>query len=832
MENKRSHTHYRTCNLCEAMCGIAIKVEDQKITSIKGDPDDPLSKGHICPKALALKDIHEDSDRLRAPQLKTKDGWKEISWGRAFDIVANKIKDTQKEHGRHAVGTYLGNPNTHHHGNLIFAPALLQALRTHNKFSATSNDQLPHMQVNLAMFGHQLLFPIPDIDHMDFFILIGSNPAASNGSLMSAPDYLTRLKNITKRGGEVIVVDPRKTETTRVADQHLFIKPGTDAFLMLGILHTLFNEELIEQGRLHSRLDDIAQIQLLCSDYSAANVSTITGIKTLKIKELARKLANTPRACLFTRMGTSTQEFGGLATWLAYVINIITNHLDERGGLMFTKPAADIVELAALTGQKGHANRYQSKSGLPEFGGELPASTMADQILLEDDKQIKAMIVLAGNPILSSPNGRRLDEAFESLDFMVSIDHYLNETSRHADIILPPTSPLEQSHYDLVFNVLGVRNVAKYSPALFIADKQARHDWQIMLELKRRISGHDLKSKLKEEASYQVLKRLGPDGLLDIILRTGPYGTQIPGTSQLGNLLTDALQGFVESRHPMRKLLDLSPYGSPNRGLSKGLCVSSLLNYPHGIDLGSLQSCLPERLYTPKKRIKLAPSTFVKDMSRLRKRAEAINLEQDDDKLLLIGRRHVRSNNSWLHNSHRLVKGKIRCTMMIHPKDALRLSLNDGDLATVTSRVGEVDIETEITPDIMEGVISIPHGWGHGRKDTSLSIASKRPGVSVNDLTDDQFVDRLTGTSALNGVPVSVAKVSASGTKTTNKHTKSGTKASAPLEPKKAKQPTSKTALLAKKVTPKASRMKTKTTSAQTTKSKPRVRMSAKLTKP
>jgi len=801
------------------MCGIAIKVDDQTITSIKGDPNDPLSKGHICPKALALKDIQEDPERLKTPQLKTKDGWKEISWGRALDIVANKLKDTQKEHGRHAVGAYLGNPNTHHHGNILFGPPLLHALHTHNKFSATSNDQLPHMQVNLAMFGHQLLFPIPDIDHMDLFILVGSNPAASNGSLMSAPDYQTRLKNISKRGGEVILIDPRKTETSRVSDQHLFIKPGTDAFLMLGILHTLFDENLIEQGRLHSRLDDIAQIQLLCSDYSASKVSPITGIKTLKIKELARKLAKTPRACLFSRMGTSTQEFGGIATWLAYTINIITNHLDERGGLMFTKPAADIVELGALTGQKGHVNRYRSKLGLPEFGGELPASTMADQILLEDDKQVKAMIVLAGNPVLSNPNGQRLDKAFESLDFMVSIDFYLNETSRHADIILPPTAPLEQSHYDLAFNMLGVRNVAKYSPALFDAGKHARHDWQILLELKRRLNSHDLPSRLKEEATYQVLKRLGPDGLLDVILRTGPYGTQIPGTSKMGNFLIDALQGLVESRHPLRKLLDLSPYGSPNRGLSKGLCVSSLLNYPHGIDLGSLQSCLPERLYTPKKRIKLAPATFLKDMSRLRKRAEILNSEQETDELLLIGRRHVRSNNSWLHNSHRLVKGKNRCTMMIHPEDALRANLTNGDLASVTSRVGKVEIETEVTEDIMQGVISIPHGWGHHRENTRTSIASKRPGVSINDLTDEQFVDNLTGTSVLNGVPVSVCKVAIKGKK------ESSNRATPSVQAGKKKIPTSKKA-----------KKEVKSPNAVTAKSpskasKPRIRVSAKLIK-
>jgi len=758
------------------MCGVAIEVEDKQIMSIKGDVDDPLSKGHICPKALALKDLYEDPDRLKLPQMKTENGWKEISWSRAFDIVANKVKDTKKAYGRNAVGAYLGNPNTHHHGNILFGVPFLHALKTRSKFSATSNDQLPHMQANLELFGHQLMFPVPDIDHMDLFILIGSNPAASNGSLMSAPDYQARLKKIAKRG-EVILIDPRKSETARVCNQHLFIKPGTDALLMLAILNTLFSENLIEGGRLSTHFEGIAEIQLVCSDYTPESVAPITGIDFNKIKELARKLASTPRACLFGRMGTSTQEFGGITTWLIYVINILTNHLDERGGLMFTKPAADLVEISAWSGQKGHSNRYQSQSGLPEFGGELPASTMADQILLPGNDQIKMMVVLAGNPLSSSPNGKRLTEAFESLDFLVSIDFYINETSRLADIILPPTTPLEQSHYDLTFNLLSVRNVAKYSPALFEPEKNARHDWQILLELKHRLIGHDVKSHIKEQASYQLLKRLGPDGLLDIFLRAGPYGTQLPGTSQLGSFVVDAIQGLVPSGHPVRRILDLSPYGTPNRSLSKGLCVSSLRSYPHGIDLGALQSRLPERLYTSKKRIRLAPSIYLKDLTRLRKRVGQLSnqhAQNDSEPLLLIGRRHVRSNISWLHNSHRLTKGKNRCTMLIHPDDAKHMKLKSGDLSRVTSRVGTLEIEAEVTENIMKGVISIPHGWGHTGKGIKMSVAQKRPGVSINDISDDAFVDKLTGTSALNGIPVNVVKVVSSGKKSkTNNQTKS-----------------------------------------------------------
>ena len=759
MDTVQSFTHFRTCNLCEAMCGIAIEVKNNEISSIKGDIDDPFSKGHICPKALALKDIQDDPDRLKQPLMKTSEGWKTISWNRAFDMVANKAKATQKAFGKNAVGAYFGNPNTHHHGNILFLLPFIQSLKTKNRFSATSNDQLPHMQANLELFGNQYLFPVPDIDHMDLFILLGSNPAASNGSLMSAPDYLSRLKKISKRG-EVILIDPRRTETAKSCNEHLFIKPGTDAFLLLAILHTLFKEALIEAGRLSPYLDGLAEIQFVSEDFPPERVSKLTGIDAEKIMELARKLAATPRACIFGRMGTSTQEFGGIATWLIYVINALTNHLDERGGLMFTKPAADMTELSDWLGQRGHINRYQSRSGLPEFGGELPASTMADQILTESSEQIKMMFVVAGNPLLSSPNSTRLEQAFRSLDFLVCIDFYLNETSRHADIILPPTAPLEQSHYDLVFNLLSVRNVAKYSPALFENERNTRHDWEILLELKKRLNSLDMTSQAKEAASYQVLKRVGPDGLLDLILRSGPYGTQLPGTSQSGRFLVDAVQGFIPAKHPLRRILDLSPYGSPNRSLSKGLCISSLLNYPHGIDLGPLQSRLPERLYTPKKRIRLAPLNYLKDMSRLRDViSNPVKTSKTSGNLLLIGRRHVRSNNSWLHNSLRLVKGKNRCTLIIHPNDAKRAKLNDGDTAVVESRVGLVHIETRISEEVMEGIVSIPHGWGHSLVDMQLSVATKVPGVNINILSDDELVDPLTGTSVLNGIPVKVTKL-------------------------------------------------------------------------
>jgi anaerobic selenocysteine-containing dehydrogenase len=759
MTQHKASQHFRTCNLCEAMCGVVIEHAGEEILSIKGDKNDPHSKGHICPKALGLKDFHEDPDRLRVPQIKTEDGWKQVSWNKAFNIIANKVKAIQKDHGKDAVGVYVGNPNVHHHGNILYLLNLFETLETKNRFSATSNDQLPHMRANYEMFGHQALFPVPDIDHTDLYILIGCNPAASNGSLMSAPDYLGRLKAIRKRGGQVILIDPKKSETARVVDQHLPIKPGTDALMLMALIHTLFDEGLVETGRLKSSIEGIADVQLLCTDYQPERVADICGMPAQTIRDLARKLATTPRAAIFGRMGTSTQEFGGLATWLVYVANILTNHLDERGGLMFTKPAADLVEVSTFLGEQGSVNSFQSKSGLPEFSGELPANTMADQIEIEGPNQIKAMFMIAGNPVLSSPNSNRLDKAFAGLDFMVSVDSYLNETSKHADVILPSSSHLEQSHYDVALNMIAVRNVAKYSPPLFKPAKNTKHDWEIILEIARRLQPTGLLDTLKTEARYQTLKRLGPDGVLDLLLRVGPYGTQIPGTSQIGAFIIDTIQDIFPPGHILRRALDVGPYGPQNRGLSKGLCVASLMNYPHGVDLGSLQSSLPERLFTQNKRIKLVPPSYSADMPRLRKFMEQASSAANADTLSMIGRRDVRSNNSWMHNSKRLVKGKNRCTMQIHPDDAAKRKISNGEEVRISSKLGSIQIPAEITDDIMQGVVSVPHGWGHNHGDTQLSVASVRPGVNVNILLDDGFVDKLTGTSVLNGVPVQVEKI-------------------------------------------------------------------------
>ena len=714
VSSSRTTTHYRACNLCEAICGIQIEVREGRVASIRGDREDSFSRGHICPKAVALQDIHEDPDRLRHPLRRTKDGgWERIGWREAYDEVAARLRAIQREHGRDAVATYLGNPNVHNLGSMLFGPPLWRGLRTKNRFSATSVDQLPHHVAATLMFGHKLLLPVPDLDRTAFLLVLGANPAVSNGSMMTAPGMLRRLEELRKRGGRLVVVDPRRTETARLADRHHFIRPGADALLLMAVLHVVLSEGLERLDRLAEICDSLDTVRSLVADFSPEQVAPATGIAAEEIRSLAREFAAAPTAVCYGRLGVSTQVFGGLCQWLVNVLNIVTGNLDNPGGAMFTKAAVDLV---ATTG-RGRLGTWKSRvRGLPEYGGELPVAALAEEILSEGPGQIRGLLTVAGNPVLSTPNGVQLERALETLDFMVAIDLYLNETTRHAHIILPPTSALEHDHYDLVFNLLAVRNTAKYSPALFSPGPDTRHEWQIFSELDRRLGDGSLKRRLTRWFNA----KLGPRGLLDLGLRFGPYGTGL-------------------------------------RAFGGGLSLGRLERSVHGLDLGALKPCLPGRLRTGDRRIELAPQELANDVPRLLKGLEdSADAAGDRDSLLLIGRRQVRSNNSWMHNFPRLMRGKERCTLLMHPDDASRLGVGASERVRLVSRVGRIEVPLELSDEMMPGVVSLPHGWGHHRSGTRLATAEKTPGASLNDLTDDQRVDPVCGSAVLSGVPVRV----------------------------------------------------------------------------
>lgn len=689
------------------MCGVEITVENDRITSIRGDDDDPLSRGHVCPKAVALKDIHEDPDRLKVPMKRIGDRWEEIGWKQAFDEAGARLTEIRRTYGRHAIGLYQGNPTVHNHGSILYAQFFARALGTHNKFSATSLDQLPHMLAGLLMFGHQLLMPVPDVDRTKLFLIFGANPAVSNGSLMTAGDVVKRIRDVENRGGEVIVVDPRRTETAALASEHLAIHPGTDALLLAAMIRTILKERGARLGRLESFTEGLELIERNVEPFSPDRVAEPTRIPAERIRSLALRFADAEPAVAYGRIGVCTQEFGGLSAWLINVLNTITGNLDRAGGAMFTKPAIDAVKVASGMGLSGTYGRRKSRvRGLPEFGGELPAAVLAEEIETPGEGQIRALVTSAGNPVLSSPNGRRLDRALAGLDYMVAIDIYVNETTRHANLILPPTSALEHDHYDLAFHLLAVRNTAKYSPALFEKPEHMRHDWEIFLELTKRIQ---TPRKLLDRVTLPVRNRflaLGPRPILDLGLRTGPWR----------------------------------------------LSLSALEKNPHGVDLGPLEPCFPHRLQTKKKTIDLAPAPLLEDLERLERRtARATN-----GALSLIGRRELRSNNSWMHNSERLVKGKPRCTLRMHPQDASARGLSNGQQVRVKSRVGAVQVPLEVTDEMLPGVVSLPHGWGHDREGIRLGVAERNPGVSINDLTDDALLDELSGNVRFSDVPVEV----------------------------------------------------------------------------
>ena len=708
-QTKRSEQiHLRTCNLCEAMCGIVIQHDGEKVLSIKGDKDDPFSKGYICPKATALQDLHEDPDRLRHPVERTANGWQEISWPEALDKVAAGIQSVQKQYGQNALGIYLGNPNVHNLGGMLTIKHLLGSLKTRSRFSATSVDQLPHHIVSMHLFGHMLRIPVPDVNRTQYILIIGGNPLASNGSIMTAPNMRQKLKDIKARNGKVVVIDPRRTETADIASEHHFIRPATDVLLLLAMLNEIYLQGYAKKAQINNRAvalaPEIGRLVDFAKDYSAESVADITGITAIEIKRLVKEFCEAQSSVCYGRMGVSVQEFGLLSQYLIMVINIVTGRLDEVGGLMFPNAAVDVVN---NSGPGYLGKRHSRVSKLPDFNGDYPVVAMSDEMLVTGEGQLKGFISVAGNPVLSTPNGEKLDKAFEQLDFMVAIDYFVNETSRHAHIILPPVSPLERDHYDVTFNNFAVHNVAKYSKALFAKDKNAKHDWQIYLELAKRL---DKKASLANKVERLLTKNLGPKFLLDQGLRRGPYA---------------------------------------------GMTLNKLKKNPHGLDLGPLKTMLPQALKHKDKQIHLNVDFYQADLVRV----QAMMQDYDDSQILLIGRRHVRSNNSWLHNSYRLVKGKPRCTLMLHPKTAEQYGIKDGQNVKVTSRVGSVTIAAEVTDELMPSVVSIPHGFGHGRKGVKQKIAQAHAGVSVNDLTDDTLIDQLSGNAAVNGVPVQLEAV-------------------------------------------------------------------------
>ncbi|HXQ20169.1 MAG TPA: molybdopterin oxidoreductase family protein [Candidatus Acidoferrales bacterium] len=738
---------YHVCPLCEATCGLEIRTRGREVVGIRGDEADVFSNGFICPKGYALKELDADPDRLRTPLLRRNGVLEPATWDEAFAEIDRRLTPILRDPGRDAVAVYLGNPSAHSLALGIYGQVLLRALGTKNIYSASTADQMPKQVSAGLMFGTSLSIPVPDLDHTDYLLMLGANPFVSNGSLMTAPDVPGRLRAIRKRGGTVIVIDPCRTRTATEASEHHFIRPGTDAYFLFGIVHTLFAEALIRLSRLAEHTAGIERMESLARPFTPEAVESRCGVSATVIRRLARELAAAERAAVYARIGTCTQEFGTLASWLVDVINVLTGHLDQPGGAMFTKGAAAAANTRGTPG-RGKGVRFGRRASrvrqAPEVYGEFPVACLAEEIETPGDGQVRALITIAGNPVVSAPNAERLAGALGGLDFMISLDIYVNETTRHADVILPGLSPLEQSHYDIALRQLAIRNVATYSPPVFAVPPGQQPEWKTMLRLAGIASGQGATADLDSLDDFVTMQRIDHD-------------VSAPGSPIHGRDAADIMAALAPRRGPDR-ILDLmlrsGPYGDAFGAEPDGLNLAALEAHPHGIDLGPLQPRIPEVLRTSSGKIELAPEAIVADVARLRS-----GLERPSQPMVLIGRRQLRSNNSWMHNLDVLVKGKPRCTLYLHPNDATRYGLRDGGVARVRSRVGSVEIPVEVTDAIMPGVVSIPHGWGHDEPEMRMAIAAQHAGVNSNRLADELALDPLSGNAVLNGIPVTIELV-------------------------------------------------------------------------
>jgi anaerobic selenocysteine-containing dehydrogenase len=734
---------YRTCPLCEATCGLEIVLQGKDVVLIRGDKEDVLSRGFYCPKGSALGELHEDPDRLRKPLVKRSGSFEEVSWGEAFKEVEKGLMPVIENCGRDAVAAFFGNPNAHTLSGIFYIRPFVRALKSKNIFSASTTDQMPrHVSCGL-MFGGPGLIPVPDLDRTAYLLMLGANPFVSGGSMCTAPGFPGRLKAIRRRGGKVVVLDPVYTLTAKAADEHHYIRPGTDPYFLLGLVNTLFEEDLVSLNRLAEHVNGLEQVRDLAGRFPPDRVASTCAIDADTILRLAREIAAAPAAAVYGRIGTNVVPFGTVNSWLIDVVNVLTGNLDRPGGVMFPQPGHS----RPLTGPGGRGwrmGRWNSRvKGLPEVIGELPVATLADEIETPGKGQVRALVTIAGNPIVSTPNAERLDRALASLDFMVSVDFYVNGTTRHADVILPPPGPLATGHYDVLLYNNAVRNVAHYSPPIFPPDNGHLDKWEILLKLALIVEGQGAEadhSALDDFIMGQAVegaiknKRLpvvgrdpsqlladlgrwkGPERMLDFMLRTGLYG-----------------DGF--GRNP------------------DGLSLDKLEAHPHGIDLGPIESAVPEVIRTTSGKIELAPLPFLEDVMRMESAFEI------PPGLVLIGRRHIRSCNSWMHNIASLLKGPDRCTLLIHPEDAATLGIEEGGRARIISRVGEVEAPVEISTDIMPGVVSLPHGWGHDAPGIKMAVAQAHPGVNSNILADEEKIDPLSGNAVLNAIPVTVQAV-------------------------------------------------------------------------
>lgn len=752
-------TAQRICPFCEAACGLNVQLRGDEVVAVRGDKDDVFSRGYLCPKGVALKDLHEDPDRLRTPMIRRGRGaearWEACGWEEAFAEIERRLLPLLDAHGRQTLALSIGNPVVHKIGLQLYVPRLARAARTPNVFSASTLDQMPKHVACGLMYGHWLSIPVPDIERTDLLIVLGANPVVSNGSLWTVPDFRTKARALRERGGRLIVIDPRRSETAELADEHHAIRPGGDVFLLLGMLQHLLANTAPRLGAADGLVAGLDALRAAVAAFTPERMAEAAGLDATAIRALAEALHDAPRAALYARIGTCTQPFGTLCSWLVEVLNLITGRIDAEGGMRW--PLAPAFQ-ANSTGPGGRGRgvvmgrRRSRVSGAPEVMGEFPMGCLAEEIDTPDGvdgPKVRALITIASNPVLSAPNGERLSAALDGLDFMLSLDVYLNETTRHADVILPGLSPLQEPHYDIAFTQFAWTHAARFSPPLLPVAEDRWPEWRILMRLAAMLEGRDAAADVEARDEEALAKEL-----------QAMFAAAGVPEAQQGERVAALLRASAHLTGPERQL-DLAlrggPWGDQFGRTPDGLSLARLRESPHGIDLGPLQARLPGVLRTPDGMIQAAPAPLLDDLARVEAALPQAQASADGagHPVTVIGRRDLRSNNSWMHNLPTLAKGPERCLALVHPQDAAAAGIADGALAQLEGAAGRrITVRVKCSEEMRIGVVSVPHGWGHDLPGTTQRLANERPGANLNALLDENLRDPLSGTSVLSGMVV------------------------------------------------------------------------------
>jgi anaerobic selenocysteine-containing dehydrogenase len=710
------------CRICEVYCGVIATVEDGRVTRLRPDKDHVLSRGYACPKGVTFHQVTHDPDRVLHPMKRDGTSWQRISWEQAVAEIGTRLKRIRAEHGPDAIALYTGNPAGYSYSHRIFSSNFIDAVGSRNSFGAGSQDNLGDFLASKFLYGASFLQPVPDLAGTRFALVVGTNPVVSQGTLMHVVDAKRRLTEIRERGGRVVVLDPRRTETARLASEHVFIRPESDAFLFLAMIRTILDEGLAADAVLARHVEDLSWLRAAVERHTPELAAARTGIDAGTIRRLARELAVTDGACAFGRVVCG--RYGTLAAWALEVLNLVAGNLDRPGGMVFSDALVDMVGIVERLGRDQYG-RHRSRIGdYPELLGELPSGILADEITTPGPGQIRALVVTAGNPVLSIPNGQALAAAMEQLELSVALDFYLSETAARCDYVLPTTTYLEREDFPIFHAQLQTEPYAQWTEPVIPPQGEAKQEWEIFSLLSESMGVPFLNSRLAT-ALRRLLRLVGrdfsPRWIMDAMIRLGPRGDR-----------------FL-------------PW-------STGFNLTKLAAAPHGVRLGEVATgVLARKLRTPDRRIHLRRPEIEGELGRLAR--ETAQPESPDFPLRLIGRRDPRSNNSWLHNVPKLMQGDRCRRLRVNPDDAARLGLHDGGRAVIRSRVAALDVEVRVTDEVMPGVVCLPHGWGHDSPRNR--VATRDPGPNCNALVDERDIEPLAGMSRLNGMPVRVERAPA-----------------------------------------------------------------------